>query len=250
MRRFLVLLILCFASSFGSKAQELRQGYVDSVKEFFRDLIDNHLEIREKSILDDAIFLSSHLDSSIFNVGRHSKFDIHQFLSPFYPIKIYKIDTGSKRRDSYPFYKKLDSLYFSKNEIDQISAAMFHQGVARWSPDIIFAGKIVTQKQIDSTRASLEIILNDQLKKVVDSNKRLIPSSPYIQDYEKARQNRYYGTRFLKYFNPVFIKKRKYAAILFYEFHAPMFASIFLAVYKNNNGHWQYFGVIVSASLN
>ena len=254
MRRSFILIVLCFTSSGGVWAQELSKGYMDSVKGFFRDLINSQPEINEKKILDNAIFLNSKLDSDILNVEYHRKDYFHQFISPNfnsnYHIKIYKIDKESQKGDTYPFYKKLDSLYFSKNEINQILTEMIHKRVTKWSPDIISAGKIVTQKQIDSTRVSLEFVLSNQFKKVTDSNANFIPNSPFAEDYEKARHNHFYGTMYWKYCNPVFIKKGKYAVMYYYQFNAPMFASVRLSVYKNESGHWHYFGDIFDIHIN
>ena len=80
MRRFFSLVCFCFVSSIGLSAQELRQGYLDTVKGFFRVLINAQQNINGRVIVGNAIFLDSQLDSMILNVQFNPSNYIDRFL--------------------------------------------------------------------------------------------------------------------------------------------------------------------------
>jgi hypothetical protein len=133
MHRFLILVILCFAAFIGLKAQELRQGYLDSVKGFFRSksLIDWIQKAEFKNRIIHPAILIHPTDSTITEESSKNLFENNKY------SKIYHWEARVSKITKDTFFYKNDSLILTKQEKKEIVNIFLNSQAAQfnWSTE-------------------------------------------------------------------------------------------------------------------
>ena len=232
--------MICFFSFDAElSAQKITKSYKDSVKDFFTDFMFVNKHFDSSLILDNPVLLYNKLDSFVLLEENHFRFSIH----------------GTKSyQHKYPTdgWNPIDSISFSKKEIEFFIAQMQKPKLLKWDNEIFPLTTIIRQEKIDSfftpyweTRNKVSDILRnchyDTLKCMNDASYR---------QYKQLRQNVLWRQGFWKFSNPIFLKKGKVAIISYWNYSGDFYVYHSINVYRKKQGHWAYFGYIDSGNFN
>ncbi len=207
MRWFFILVSLWFASSIGLRGQELRQGYLDTVKGFFRDWCDANKHTTNHFIAD-----YNPSDSRRFNM----KYLIDELTNSTDSRVIYHYKmTGKEDEYGHIEYKKSDSITLTVNEMVSIAEKLTRQNRDNFKFDSDFfpEHKFAENKYLD---------LLFQKRKFRDS----FPGG--IRSFSL----------------PIFIYDGQFAAVFHVYMPCQQGGSQLIELYKREDGHWGQFGFL------
>ncbi len=242
MKQILLLITTCVFSS-QMIAQNLSNKYKDSVKDFFLELSTAQKDFGSPLILDNPILLYNYVDSiALLEDNKHFRFNINR-------TKVYKY--------KYPINdvisSRIDSIAFSKNEMQFLIAKMQTPAIQNWDTEIFPTSHFVNKREVDSFFKLYYFVWGkavDVIKKCdyVDTIK--MKNYSVYRQYKQMQRNILWYQGYWKVSNPIFLKNGKVALVFYWHFYGNTYVSHCFNVYKKENGHWNYFGYINGGNIN
>jgi hypothetical protein len=125
---------------------------------------------------------------------------------------------------------RVDSITFSKKELEFAINKMQRPEVARWDSGIFPNANFITKKKVDS----------------FFTPRRLIGS----EAYERRKQEILWSQGYWKFSNPVFLKNGTFALVFYWNYRLSACVSYYLNVYKIEDGKWHWFGRLWWGNMN
>ena len=207
MKKILLISFCCLAFNMTSKAQQYSKGYLDSVKEFFNDWVQDKKPA-------DIHFISEYTpgDSGSFNMN----YEINSLMGTKDNYKTYSYKRVYKANGTYESVKN-DSLSLSKKEKKMISEQLKKQAANQfnWDKTFFATSAFVKQKYMDS------LFMHNHFKTIFTGG---------IWEFSL----------------PVFLKNKPFCVLFHVYIPCSQGGEQAIELYKKEKGHWVKFGTVVS----